>query len=495
MEDDQLDQQVDQVGPQPEAALPQLPFGQPDALRLQRLTYGYADLQNKVASNDLSMDEAKPAMDELLGQIGPLTQRKQATEAMQWQKQTIEALHGLSMQQAVSAANMRHNAEVFPDTIQSHFNHLTGQATDFYQKKPGEWEPIPEKSPENAAGAIPAGEAGGPSDPNAGAVASADPNAGLREQGPQPQEGAANPPKFDPNFEQTITNGPYTDTYRGGQLTSTNRPTTPDQQHLGGFTPEEIAEAQRNAAAVTWGMRPGIHREVAWNRAMQQSLGFINSRNAADKRAQRNAAILQQKETAKANEEKGASWLKEKDKHVKAGIADYIAQNATETNKHPPIPDSVRSSIEDQAKERADQDIIDAHGEQHLPAARREARAAAAALKAKGEPVPPETPITIDTPNGPMIQSADAEGRPVLKPAPATQSPAQGQPTPQPAATPRQGVIPATADQARKNLERIRADEQRRAAEKKKAQEEIPEFDEKGRQLKPSYDTGFGGMF
>jgi hypothetical protein len=162
------------------AAALQLPFGQPDALQLQRLSYGYSTLQQQVQSGDLSMEEAAPALRQIQERIMPLLQRKQQTELVAQQQANAKLMHAAAQEQAVVQMNAGHDAANFHARTATQMDPATGQTAHFFMKKPGEWEQVDfGNSPQANQQSIPASQVGGPNDPYRGAVASADPNAGV----------------------------------------------------------------------------------------------------------------------------------------------------------------------------------------------------------------------------------------------------------------------------------------------------------------------------
>jgi hypothetical protein len=107
----------------------------------------------------------------------------------------------------------------------------------------------------------------------------------------------------------TAQNGPYTDQYQDGRLTSTDRPQQGGNADGANFSAEEIQHSRNVAAAMTAGMAPGLHRDIAFQKAAQQVLLGTAHRKEADRRAA--LVSKQQQEKAAAGEKSKATAVLE----------------------------------------------------------------------------------------------------------------------------------------------------------------------------------------
>lgn len=115
-----------------------------DDLHYARVSNGLAQVKQDLESGDLHPFDAAPMLDELQGKLQAMSQRKQqalqAAGAQHQQQQMAEIAHG----QALTQANMQHNAQNFGGTTATHTD-PEGNATHFYQESPGVWKPVPNK--------------------------------------------------------------------------------------------------------------------------------------------------------------------------------------------------------------------------------------------------------------------------------------------------------------------------------------------------------------
>jgi hypothetical protein len=285
-----------------------------------------------------------------------MLQRKQAAQQFQEGQAQSAALHGIAQQQAVTQLNAAHDAQNFQARTAIHLDPATGQAAHFFQKEPGKWEQMdfgntPQANqPVGQTAADDASQERLPETPDeqterppaqpvftqaqvaAGARMRPDgtvmyPPAGYHPEamdqyrqgiqpnpdGTLPEPGQQAAPPGGPG-SMSVQQGPYTEQYQDGRLVSTDRP-TPQQAapgSLSGFSPEDVQHAKNVADGVTFGMAPGLHRDVAHANAMRQVLTAAAHRTEADRRT--TALTQQQQARATASERAKATAAQEQER-------------------------------------------------------------------------------------------------------------------------------------------------------------------------------------
>jgi hypothetical protein len=447
-----------------------------DDVRYARKAASLGQLQDDIDQGFLYPHHAAEAAGPLVASLAEMNQRKQAADARQQQTATQAALAQNAAQRAVEQADMQHRAAGFQATMHMFVDPTNGESTAFYQKRPGEWEPVPQKDksgPEDYVPAPASGEGGVEGGATPGAAEGAGQGSGeggplplgpdgrpltdqprhrtvtgddgvarqqriptlaehqaMRDATPQQQVGiagqiargtfgqAAGPPAA--GGPLSIQNGPYTDQYQGGQLTGTDRPPAPQPE-------ASPAGSHYEEAKKILGQPPppfirGAHGQtipnpqyVAYQRAataMALDMWKTDRQHAQHAEHQRQEqSRADAKAKATDSNDHADRWLKSKNAHLKTLVSDWQAGNAGEDGKKKPVPEDVHKELEGRAKDMADQDHVDAYGEDRLPASRKKQRALDS--RAAGVAAAP-----IESPGGAAAAPEPAAAAPKVEPLP-----------------------------------------------------------------------------
>ncbi len=123
--------------------MPQLPptYGQADDMEASSLMQGLSKVRQQLAGGVITPETFQELHQKIAARLGPLLQAKQQAAAQAKQQQKQEALEEVATQNALQGANGAYHAKNFPQTVAKYGDQ------EFYQKEPGKFEPVPDKSP------------------------------------------------------------------------------------------------------------------------------------------------------------------------------------------------------------------------------------------------------------------------------------------------------------------------------------------------------------
>jgi hypothetical protein len=118
------------------------PFGQADIQRINQLQAGLSGLDKQVMSGELHPVEAQAPKREIMGQLGPLLQKKQQSQQKMMQEQAQQAMHAAAMQAGVENVNRQVQAEAIPSLIRTHTDPVTGETMHLVRDHKGDVEEL-----------------------------------------------------------------------------------------------------------------------------------------------------------------------------------------------------------------------------------------------------------------------------------------------------------------------------------------------------------------
>lgn len=265
------------------------PYSQADDMQLQRLQAGLASVRQQVWDGDLHEQEGDAYQRQIIQQAVPLAARKKKAQDMARQQQLEEALHTSAMAKAVEQQNATYDAHGFGSRASYIRNPQTGQMAMFYQKRPGEFEPVDFGDQPDPYAASAEGQGGvfvdSPDDQqqpasadDEGAESSPDSEPAEGEGGTEPQ--AARPAAPVGRGEPlTIYNGNERSVYRDGRLiehtdASGNPLMGPGQNADSrfGLNKETLDFVHHIATAGSMHLPPGVQRNAMYSHLYQRGI-------------------------------------------------------------------------------------------------------------------------------------------------------------------------------------------------------------------------------
>lgn len=130
-----------QTTPQAPPAPPE-PFTQADLIQMQRLQGALSTINKQVYSAEIEPEDGQDLKAQVHKQLGPLTQRQQATKQQAQQQAKQQMMDASALQESIEQTHAVKQAEGFPQTVASFTDPVTGRTEHFYQSKRGDWKPL-----------------------------------------------------------------------------------------------------------------------------------------------------------------------------------------------------------------------------------------------------------------------------------------------------------------------------------------------------------------
>lgn len=134
-----------QTAPQAPPAPPE-PFTQADLIQMQRLQGALSTINKQVYSAEIEPEDGQDLKAQVHKQLGPLTQRQQATQqaakqaAMQAQQEQL--MHASAQARVIKTLDAQHAAEAFPQTVATLTDPVSGFTSQFLPRHNGDWEEV-----------------------------------------------------------------------------------------------------------------------------------------------------------------------------------------------------------------------------------------------------------------------------------------------------------------------------------------------------------------
>src|SRR5438132_2715386 len=113
-----------------------------DDMTLAKVNQGLAQVQSDLDMGQLDQTDAGPMLQELAGKRQALDSRRQAAQVAQKGRERVQLQDDLAFQQSTMLRNQQHSANEFMTTTAAFKDPETQKVSYFYQKRPGEFEPM-----------------------------------------------------------------------------------------------------------------------------------------------------------------------------------------------------------------------------------------------------------------------------------------------------------------------------------------------------------------